>query len=414
MKNPFFNIIIPSREHADTLPWTLKSCLNQNYENYQIIVVDNFSQDGTFEVVKQFCDSRIKYVNSKKRLSMSHNWEFALQHIEKGFAGVIGDDDGLVKNSLSKLAAIIEETDAAVVRPSNIVYYWPDVYDKNLNGMLFNIPFSNSYSWIDSKKLLNEVAENLEYSHPYFLDLPTIYHGFIDVEIIKGIKQRDGAFLNSCSPDMYSAVIVAAEIDKYIKLEIPVIINGMSAHSNGLSNNLSHINNNEIQKFMSEDIIPFNERLIPKGTKIKDMISRPILVADQFLNAKEKNKSVPDIDIKNLINRSIKSASNWKRQEQFDSVINASRIVARINNEVAFAEKIISAVKYRPGKSERAGTFSFDPTKKLLQIDTLNSAANNVFQISEFIYEITLNKKYEKQLVNRQISMKDTFNITNT
>ena len=76
MRNKF-TIIIPTRERCDTLYHTIRTCLNQTYKNYEIIVSDNFSQDDTKKIVTSFDDKRITYINTGKRCSMSENFEFA-------------------------------------------------------------------------------------------------------------------------------------------------------------------------------------------------------------------------------------------------------------------------------------------------------------------------------------------------
>ncbi|OZA21859.1 MAG: hypothetical protein B7X93_13530 [Hydrogenophilales bacterium 17-61-9] len=80
-----FTIIIPTRERADVLSGSLKTALMQEYDNLEILVSDNFSSDHTRDVVASFNDPRIRYVNTGKRLSMSHNWEFALSHVDGGW-----------------------------------------------------------------------------------------------------------------------------------------------------------------------------------------------------------------------------------------------------------------------------------------------------------------------------------------
>ncbi len=73
-----FTVIIPTRERADTLYYSLKTCVTQDYDDLEILVSDNFSQDNTREVVESFKDPRIRYINTGKRVSMSDNWEFAV------------------------------------------------------------------------------------------------------------------------------------------------------------------------------------------------------------------------------------------------------------------------------------------------------------------------------------------------
>ena len=65
MNNKFtqlVSIIIPTYNHSDFLGKALKSVLNQTYENWEAIVIDNYSTDETDKVVNKFNDSRIKYL----------------------------------------------------------------------------------------------------------------------------------------------------------------------------------------------------------------------------------------------------------------------------------------------------------------------------------------------------------------
>ena len=64
MENHKLTIIIPTRERATTLYWAIKTCLNQDYENLEVIICDNFSSDNTREVVAEFeSDKRVRYLN---------------------------------------------------------------------------------------------------------------------------------------------------------------------------------------------------------------------------------------------------------------------------------------------------------------------------------------------------------------
>jgi glycosyltransferase involved in cell wall biosynthesis len=56
---PFISIVIPTYNHAHFLGYALQSVLNQTYTNWEVIVIDNHSQDNTDEVVQQFSDRRI-------------------------------------------------------------------------------------------------------------------------------------------------------------------------------------------------------------------------------------------------------------------------------------------------------------------------------------------------------------------
>ena len=62
--NPFFSIIIPTYNREHILPKTIKSVVNQNFNDWELIVVDDGSTDKTKDLINDFSknDNRIKYI----------------------------------------------------------------------------------------------------------------------------------------------------------------------------------------------------------------------------------------------------------------------------------------------------------------------------------------------------------------
>ena len=57
-----FSVILPTYNRAKFIEGAITSVLNQDYLNWELIVIDNFSKDNTQEIVEKFNDKRIKYV----------------------------------------------------------------------------------------------------------------------------------------------------------------------------------------------------------------------------------------------------------------------------------------------------------------------------------------------------------------
>jgi chlorobactene glucosyltransferase len=53
-RRPLVSVLIPARNEADRIGPCLHSLVNQDYPNIEILVLDDYSVDGTAEVVKQF------------------------------------------------------------------------------------------------------------------------------------------------------------------------------------------------------------------------------------------------------------------------------------------------------------------------------------------------------------------------
>ena len=65
--NIFFNIIVPTKNRRETLEHTLKCIESQNYQNYQLIILDNNSTDGTENFIQNLSNKNIVYENSNKK-----------------------------------------------------------------------------------------------------------------------------------------------------------------------------------------------------------------------------------------------------------------------------------------------------------------------------------------------------------
>lgn len=72
---PVISIIIPTYNQADLLQVALQSVLNQTLQNWEAIVIDNYSEDNTKEIVESIHDTRIKHVfySNKGIIAASRN-----------------------------------------------------------------------------------------------------------------------------------------------------------------------------------------------------------------------------------------------------------------------------------------------------------------------------------------------------
>ncbi len=63
MTTPRVSVVIPTYNHAQFLGETLRSVLAQTVSDWEAIVVNNYSDDNTVEVVESFDDQRLQLVN---------------------------------------------------------------------------------------------------------------------------------------------------------------------------------------------------------------------------------------------------------------------------------------------------------------------------------------------------------------
>lgn len=61
---PFFTVVIPTFNKQEYLGACLTSVLNQSFQNFELIIVDDGSTDGSRAVMEQFCDPRIQIIST--------------------------------------------------------------------------------------------------------------------------------------------------------------------------------------------------------------------------------------------------------------------------------------------------------------------------------------------------------------
>src|SRR5262245_43353046 len=80
MHRPRFSVVIPTRERAETLRHSLRTCAEQDFDDYEVVVCDNSSSPATRQVVQECGCAKVRYVRSDRPLAMSDNWDLALSH----------------------------------------------------------------------------------------------------------------------------------------------------------------------------------------------------------------------------------------------------------------------------------------------------------------------------------------------
>ena len=128
---PKFSIIVPTKNRSKYLHYTLKSIVEQNFNDFEIVVSDNFSHDETKEIVDKFKDPRIKYFRTNSELNRTDSWNFGLSKSKGEYVTFIGDDDSFLPNSLGLLDNMLVKYNTDVITWKQLNYSWPDhLYDE--------------------------------------------------------------------------------------------------------------------------------------------------------------------------------------------------------------------------------------------------------------------------------------------
>lgn len=163
--NELVSVIMPSYNTANFIEESINSVLNQTYQNFEIIIVDDCSTDNTDEVVEGIKDERIKYIKNEKNSGAAVSRNRALREAKGKWIAFLDSDDvwlpekletqinfmknGGYKFSYTQYEEIDEEsnlTGTQVTGPKKITkagmynYCWPGcltvMYDSDAVGLI--------------------------------------------------------------------------------------------------------------------------------------------------------------------------------------------------------------------------------------------------------------------------------------
>ena len=325
-----FTTVIPTRDGAETLAETLRACLDQQYSDYEVLVSDNASTDRTRDIVMSFDDRRIRYVNTGRRVSMTANWNFALQHVTDGCVTVLGDDDGLLPGAVEEAAALMAELKTPVLTWKKAQYTWPSWGDELLRNHLI-VPVTNRLIRCDARQVVRDCARLWL---PYFQG-PCIYDSFVDTAVLRRIAERCGEpILYANTPDCYSTFAIASQLDAFWFSTFPFSLNGGSSHSNGggsaaLIGDPWRADASGALKFMAEIDIPPHPQLAARfvGTVVGVVVETALYANDRCFGG-----TLP-VDVPASVGKIIKEA-RYGSPQRYNAVVQQLSEAAELRPEL--------------------------------------------------------------------------------
>lgn len=107
------SIIIPVYNAANYIEQTIKSVLSQDYECWELLLIENGSTDDSIEIIKQFQDSRIRLIVMEGNAGAAKARNEGMRQATGTYVGYLDADDLWHENKLSKQLIFMKEKDAA-------------------------------------------------------------------------------------------------------------------------------------------------------------------------------------------------------------------------------------------------------------------------------------------------------------
>ena len=116
-------IIIPTYNRAAIIPATLDSIIAQDYKDWECIVVDDFSTDNTYDIIKQYVekDKRFRYLKNERKKGAQGARNTGLFHCKTEWI-IFFDSDNLMHSTfLQKVANEISDNIDVIQVFTNVV-----------------------------------------------------------------------------------------------------------------------------------------------------------------------------------------------------------------------------------------------------------------------------------------------------
>ena len=245
MKTPFFSIVIPTFNRSDLFPYAVRSILNQTFEDFEIIISDNCSDDDTPETAKQFTDPRVRYVRTPRHYTIADSWEFARSNAKGKLIIMLSDDDALVGSALEQFQQQSERYDADFVF-SRVVEY----YDQSCPGTDRNSVTCPDFSGISRRVTVQEFVGPLCAFQPKFHLHPSAFA--FSKSVADMVAQRTGRFFWTNGVE-YSAWLTMALFAKgIVYVDLPLTIKGHASKSWTSNISLYNPGKEQIQKLIKD------------------------------------------------------------------------------------------------------------------------------------------------------------------
>jgi glycosyltransferase involved in cell wall biosynthesis len=210
--NTDLTIIIPCYNTQNYLERCIESIINQNYNDFELILIDDCSTDDTLKIIKTYAIKYnfIKYIENKKNMGAGYSRNEALKIVHTKYVTFIDSDDFIDNNyleehmkNIKKENADISICDIKVIYESNGTFEISECCDKAFNkkNIILSGLAASPCNKIFKKELFNE---NLFAEGIINEDIPAVIYSLIKSNKIIYVKdiyynyiQRNSSVQNS-------------------------------------------------------------------------------------------------------------------------------------------------------------------------------------------------------------------------
>ncbi|HEX8136033.1 MAG TPA: glycosyltransferase [Pyrinomonadaceae bacterium] len=103
------SVCIPTYNGSSYVGEAISSVLAQSFTDFELIVVDDSSTDGTDAVISSFQDERLKQFKNRNRLGLVGNWNKCLELARGAYVCLFHQDDIMLRENLERKVRLLRE-----------------------------------------------------------------------------------------------------------------------------------------------------------------------------------------------------------------------------------------------------------------------------------------------------------------
>jgi glycosyltransferase involved in cell wall biosynthesis len=131
---PKVSVVIPTHNRASFLRAAINSVLNQTFQDFEILIVDDASKDQTPELIRSFMDPRIKYIRHHTNKGQGVTRNDGIRRTSGEFIALLDDDDEWLPHKLEKQVRLLESS------PSDVGLIYTGLYTMDAsNKQVLNV-----------------------------------------------------------------------------------------------------------------------------------------------------------------------------------------------------------------------------------------------------------------------------------
>ncbi|HVC13217.1 MAG TPA: glycosyltransferase family 2 protein [Burkholderiales bacterium] len=230
-----FSILLPTRNRLELLKLAIESVRGQDFPEWEIVVSDNASTDDVGAYLRQLADPRIRVRHHESPVSVTANWNAALEKSRGDYVIMLGDDDALLPGALSATAALIDtwgQPDAVYAQARQ--YGYPGVIPGQPEAFMqtgYNafLAGRNKAFLLPRETAVKMVRGAMAFRVLYGFNMQ---HFVVSRKLVEALLYK-GPFFQSPYPDYYAANAVLLAAERLVASPQPFALIGISPKSFG-------------------------------------------------------------------------------------------------------------------------------------------------------------------------------------